>query len=354
MMKKYGIQYLPVAFSFPCVESATVGKCISDIYTWSLAIVGIIAFVQIFYAGVVYLTAAGNVGRISQARDKIFKAILGLVLLFSSYLILYTINPDLVGGKFSLPDLGGEKTQERDYDEEPPPPEVENPQCSDGSDNDSDGKIDFPDDLECAGAIDNDESDAGGNPPPGANLCGNGTIDSGEECDGTNLSGQTCKSMGFSGGTLGCSSTLRACRFNTSGCTSVSTIGSGTGSRVFSEVAIVPTSWLKLTTTTDCPGCQPRYVYQTVPNDDGTEEHPFPPSFSATALLDGVAETAGAGLYNWQVSGANLSKPTFSPDGPRPLFYFDVSNKQKVTIELQFQGNYNDGKKYSKEFWVSP
>jgi hypothetical protein len=46
-------------------------------------------------------------------------------------------------------------------------------------------------------------------------LCGNGKIDSGEQCDKTLLNGQTCVSRGFAGGTLACSST---CLFNTSGC----------------------------------------------------------------------------------------------------------------------------------------
>jgi hypothetical protein len=31
-------------------------------------------------------------------------------------------------------------------------------------------------------------------------LCGNGVIDGGEECDGTMLGGATCQSLGFSGG----------------------------------------------------------------------------------------------------------------------------------------------------------
>jgi hypothetical protein len=48
-------------------------------------------------------------------------------------------------------------------------------------------------------------------------LCGNGAIDSGEQCDGSNLNGESCSSLGFSGGTLSCSN---SCTFNTSGCSS--------------------------------------------------------------------------------------------------------------------------------------
>src|SRR5262249_40447184 len=38
----------------------------------------------------------------------------------------------------------------------------------------------------------------------GAGFCGNGTIDAGEQCDGSNLNGATCQSQGFPTGTLAC------------------------------------------------------------------------------------------------------------------------------------------------------
>ncbi|MCS6926816.1 MAG: YncE family protein, partial [Candidatus Binatia bacterium] len=46
--------------------------------------------------------------------------------------------------------------------------------------------------------------------------CGNGNIEANEECDGLTLGGETCTSLGFSGGTLRCSAT---CEFDTSQCT---------------------------------------------------------------------------------------------------------------------------------------
>ncbi len=50
----------------------------------------------------------------------------------------------------------------------------------------------------------------------GPSNCGNEDLDAGEECDDTNLNGQTCVSLGFTGGTLSCTD---SCTFNTSGCT---------------------------------------------------------------------------------------------------------------------------------------
>lgn len=49
-------------------------------------------------------------------------------------------------------------------------------------------------------------------------LCGNGTRDGAEQCDGADLGGTSCSSLGFtSGGTLGCTA---GCGFDTLGCAS--------------------------------------------------------------------------------------------------------------------------------------
>jgi hypothetical protein len=53
----------------------------------------------------------------------------------------------------------------------------------------------------------------------GASLpgCGNDAVDApGEQCDGADLGGASCSSLGFAGGTLGCSA---SCQFDTSACT---------------------------------------------------------------------------------------------------------------------------------------
>lgn len=47
--------------------------------------------------------------------------------------------------------------------------------------------------------------------------CGNGNVDAGEDCDGSNLAGQSCTSLGYDSGNLSCTSD---CRFDTSGCIS--------------------------------------------------------------------------------------------------------------------------------------
>ncbi len=73
------------------------------------------------------------------------------------------------------------------------------------------------------------EGTSGGEPPGGAGTaggiapggagggasdCGNGRIDDEEECDGEDLGGATCESLGFTAGALGCAD----CRLERSGC----------------------------------------------------------------------------------------------------------------------------------------
>ena len=50
----------------------------------------------------------------------------------------------------------------------------------------------------------------------GGAVCGNGTIDDGEQCDGGNLNGYTCADLGYSGGTLACDPVT--CTYDASGC----------------------------------------------------------------------------------------------------------------------------------------
>ncbi|MGC4120806.1 MAG: lamin tail domain-containing protein [Myxococcales bacterium] len=64
--------------------------------------------------------------------------------------------------------------------------------------------------ADCPGTIDPTDNSKCVNP------CGNGAIDSGEQCDGSNLNGKTCASEGFASGSLTCGA---SCQFNTSGCT---------------------------------------------------------------------------------------------------------------------------------------
>lgn len=49
----------------------------------------------------------------------------------------------------------------------------------------------------------------------GASVCGDGSISEGEQCDGADLNGQSCRGLGYSSGSLACSN----CQFDTLACT---------------------------------------------------------------------------------------------------------------------------------------
>ncbi len=76
---------------------------VQNFYQFSLIAGVFLAVGVITWAGLKYALAAGNPSGQSDARDQILQALLGLVLLFGAYLILFTINPNLTN--LSLPTL---------------------------------------------------------------------------------------------------------------------------------------------------------------------------------------------------------------------------------------------------------
>ncbi len=76
------------------------GGMINDLIAWLyyaiITIAGLAAFFMIVTGGFQYLTSAGNPTSMGDAKDRIFNAVLGLILIFTSYLILQVINPDLL------------------------------------------------------------------------------------------------------------------------------------------------------------------------------------------------------------------------------------------------------------------
>jgi hypothetical protein len=85
--------------TLPKIEGINISSFetyLSYIYQIGLGIVGITALLVIIYSGVLYITSAGNASQMGEAKDRIKSAILGLILALAAYLILYTINPDLV------------------------------------------------------------------------------------------------------------------------------------------------------------------------------------------------------------------------------------------------------------------
>lgn len=74
-----------------------LNELISIIFRFILMMAGLAAFIMVVWGGVKHLTSAGDPSKITDAKEQIFGAVLGLVIIFSSWMILNTINPQIVG-----------------------------------------------------------------------------------------------------------------------------------------------------------------------------------------------------------------------------------------------------------------
>jgi len=77
-------------------SSSSPADFVNNFYLWALGIAGTLAVIRVIFGGVKYVVSAGNVAQQGDARDIITNAVWGLLLLGGAYLILNTINPQLV------------------------------------------------------------------------------------------------------------------------------------------------------------------------------------------------------------------------------------------------------------------
>ncbi|HOM68165.1 MAG TPA: hypothetical protein PLA57_00020 [Candidatus Paceibacterota bacterium] len=80
--------YLPAELNFVTL--------VTYLYYWGLGIGGLLAFIRLIISGIQWGTSAGNVNSVKNARDAITSTIFGLVLLLGAWLLLNTINPQIV------------------------------------------------------------------------------------------------------------------------------------------------------------------------------------------------------------------------------------------------------------------
>lgn len=95
-----------VNVDFPCPDgSFGLGNCqpndsipnyLNNIYKFAVGIAGLLALGMIVAGGVYYTVSAGSSDKQKEAKDMITSALLGVGLLLGSYLILKTINPQIV------------------------------------------------------------------------------------------------------------------------------------------------------------------------------------------------------------------------------------------------------------------
>jgi hypothetical protein len=95
----------PLPTSYGEIGGTDLAGYLEWLFTFAISIAGILAVLMIVIGGMQYITAYGNPSRIENAKNRITQALIGLLLAVSAWLILYTINPDLVKGVFTFPPL---------------------------------------------------------------------------------------------------------------------------------------------------------------------------------------------------------------------------------------------------------
>ncbi len=90
-----GTAYTPLE-NVPFINGTTFQAYVEGIYRLGLVLIILSSVFMLVIGGFTYLTSAGNTAAISSAKHIITGALIGLVLALVSYIILNTINPDLV------------------------------------------------------------------------------------------------------------------------------------------------------------------------------------------------------------------------------------------------------------------
>ncbi len=84
-----------------CTGSATVecygiAQYIKIVYEWLIRLAVVLGAAALVIAGLLWLTAAGDSKRVDTSKSVIKNTLIGLILAFGSYALLWTINPNLV------------------------------------------------------------------------------------------------------------------------------------------------------------------------------------------------------------------------------------------------------------------
>ncbi len=76
--------------------NSSLGDVIRYIISWVIIVGAIIAFISLIAGGVIYLTSTGEPNKMAEGKKIILNAFLGLLIILGSYLVLVTINPQLI------------------------------------------------------------------------------------------------------------------------------------------------------------------------------------------------------------------------------------------------------------------
>jgi len=115
-------QYPEIAGKTITQETTPAGYVVYFFYL-VMALGSVLVFITLVMAGIDFVTAGGEPSKISEGKKKIMSAIIGLVVLLSAFLILNSINPELLNIKLEklecsagipvvIQDADGKKTEQ--------------------------------------------------------------------------------------------------------------------------------------------------------------------------------------------------------------------------------------------------
>ncbi len=76
-----------------------IAQYITIVYQWATAFAAVLAVLAFTYAGVLWLIAGGDAGKVTESKKVMGNALIGLLLTLGSYMLLNLINPNLVAFK---------------------------------------------------------------------------------------------------------------------------------------------------------------------------------------------------------------------------------------------------------------
>jgi len=77
-------------------EPKALEKLLVSFINWIFNFIGAILFFVIIYSGVIYATSSGNPQKQLEAKERIINALIGLIIFICFYVILNTINPNIL------------------------------------------------------------------------------------------------------------------------------------------------------------------------------------------------------------------------------------------------------------------
>lgn len=73
-----------------------LNQVVAWLYYFVITIAGMAVFAMLVWGGFTWVTSTGDASKITNAKERIYSAFLGLILILASFIIMQTINPELV------------------------------------------------------------------------------------------------------------------------------------------------------------------------------------------------------------------------------------------------------------------